>query len=96
MLKVTRATRLAEANWHIAKTRECIARQKALVEAMKREKRGVSRARSVVGAGAAADAGSPQVHRVGVQCLATKVNLEQPVLPAVEGTSIPWSRWALT
>jgi hypothetical protein len=48
MLKVTRATRLAEANWHIAKTRECIVRQKALVEAMKREERDVSGSRELL------------------------------------------------
>jgi hypothetical protein len=42
MRKVTRPTRLAEANWHIAETRECIARQKALIGAMKRAKRHVS------------------------------------------------------
>jgi hypothetical protein len=48
MLKVTCPTRLAEANWHIAKTRECIARQKALVEAMKREKRDVSGSRELL------------------------------------------------
>ena len=48
MLKVTHPTRLAEANWHIAKTRECIARQKALVEAMKRQKRDVSGSQELV------------------------------------------------
>jgi hypothetical protein len=48
MHKVTCPTRLAEANWHIAKTRECIARQKALVEAMKREKRDVSGCRELL------------------------------------------------
>ena len=42
MRKVTHPSRLAEANWHIAETRKCIARQKALLEAMKREKRDVS------------------------------------------------------
>jgi len=42
MRKVTRPTRLAEANWHIAETRKCIARHKALIEVMKREKRDTS------------------------------------------------------
>jgi len=48
MRKVTRPTRLAEANWHIAKIRKCIARQKVLVEAMNREERDVSGSRELL------------------------------------------------
>src|SRR5215470_12996410 len=48
MRMVTRPTRLAEANWHIAETRKCIARQKALLEAMKHEKRDVSGSRELL------------------------------------------------
>jgi hypothetical protein len=39
---------LAEADRHIAETRKCIARQKALVELMKREKRDASGSQELV------------------------------------------------
>jgi hypothetical protein len=42
MRKVTLQTRLAEADWHIAQTRKCIAQLKALVRERKRAKRDAS------------------------------------------------------
>jgi hypothetical protein len=39
---------LVEADWHIAETRKCIAQQKALVEAMKCEKRDASGSQELV------------------------------------------------
>ena len=69
MRKVTHPTRLAEANWHIAETRKCIARQTALLEAMKREKRDVSGSRELLALSEEALRLSPQVHLLGTQRL---------------------------
>ena len=78
MRKVTRPTRLAEANWHIAETRKCIAQQKALIKAMKREKRDVSGSRELL---ALTEEmlrlmlARPQVYLLGTQRLLTKSTL---------------------
>jgi hypothetical protein len=48
MVRATHRLRRAEGNWHVAVTRTCIARQKALVEAVKGEQRDVSGPQAIV------------------------------------------------